>query len=138
MTLEMRCEFGGTYEQALPCVVDALTAEGFGVLTEVDMKETLKQKLGVDVRRYKIFGACHPALAHAALQVDLAAGLMMPCNIVVHESDRDTAIVFAVDPTHAAAGHPQLTEIAYGVRARLARVLERVSVASSAMPGVVV
>lgn len=116
-----------TYEEALARVPVALKSEGFGVLTEIDVQATLEQKLDVDFRRYRILGACNPPFAHRALQVDLEAGLMMPCNVVVYEGDDGRAVVLAVDPTRSAAAleSPQLTALAGEVRAKLARALER-------------
>lgn len=116
-----------TYDEALTRVPEALKAEGFGVLTEIDVQQTLKQKLGVDFRRYKILGACNPPFAHQALQVDLEVGLVMPCNVVVYESDDRRAMVLAVDPTKtvAATGNPKLSELASAVKDKLARVLDR-------------
>ena len=84
-TFGIRKELRATYDQALASVPEALKSEGFGVLTEIDIQSTLKQKLGVDFRRYKILGACNPPFAHEALQEDLAAGLLLPCNVVVYE-----------------------------------------------------
>ena len=75
------------YSEALERVPEALKKEGFGVLTEIDVKETLKQKLDVDFRPYKILGACNPPFAHRALQETLDVGLMLPCNVVVYEDD---------------------------------------------------
>jgi len=119
----MKRELRAPYEQALDKVVAALKVEGFGVLTEVDVKQTLKNKIDVDFRRYKILGACNPPLAHEALTLDLDAGLMMPCNVVVHETDAGTSVVTAMDPVKAIAGQPQLLPVAERVREKLARVL---------------
>lgn len=127
MTMGMKRELRAPYDEALLQVVEALKTEGFGVLTEVDIKETLKKKIGVDFRRYKIFGACNPALAHEALQSDLTAGLMMPCNVIVYEADGGGAVVVTVDPTQAVAGQAHLMGVAEQVRAKLVRVLERLS-----------
>ena len=114
------------YDQALVAVVDALKAEGFGVLTEIDIQNTLQNKLGVEFRRYKILGACNPPLAHRALQADLDVGLMLPCNVVVYEDDQRHAVVSAVDPMQTmAADHPALLPIAEEVRGKLTRVLDR-------------
>lgn len=112
------------YDEALVAVVAALKTEGFGVLTEIDIRDTLQKKLGVEFRRYKILGACNPPLAHRALQTELEIGLMLPCNIVVYEEDGH-AVVVAVDPMQTiAASHPGLQPIAEEVRGKLARVLE--------------
>ncbi len=116
------------YDAALTKVVDALKAEGFGVLTEIDIRDTLKAKLGVEFRRYKILGACNPPLAHRALQAELDVGMMLPCNVVVYEDDARHAVVTAVDPTQTiAAQHAGLLPIAEEVRTKLTRVLERLS-----------
>jgi uncharacterized protein (DUF302 family) len=114
------------YDEALTKVPETLKAEGFGVLTEIDVRETLKQKLGADFRRYKILGACNPPLAHRALQSELDVGVMLPCNVVVYEGDDGRAVVNAIDPMQTvAAQSPALRPIAEEVRARLGRVLER-------------
>jgi uncharacterized protein (DUF302 family) len=114
------------YDQALAKVPDALKTEGFGVLTEIDVRETLRAKLGADFRRYKILGACNPPLAHRALTAELDIGVMLPCNVVVYE-EGDHAVVIAIDPMQTiAAGSDALRPIAAEVRDKLARVLERI------------
>lgn len=116
------------YDEALLQVVEALKAEGFGVLTEIDIRDTLQKKLGVEFRRYKILGACNPPLAHRALQAELDVGLMLPCNVVVYENDAGHAVVTAIDPMQTiAAQHSALLPIADEVRGKLARVLERLA-----------
>jgi uncharacterized protein (DUF302 family) len=113
------------YDEALARVPDLLKAEGFGILTRIDVKETLKQKIGVDFRRYQILGACNPPLAHRALSAELEVGVMLPCNVVVYEGDDGRAVVIAVDPlATVAAGHPALAPIAAEVRERLSRALD--------------
>ena len=113
------------YDAAVARLPDALKTEGFGVLTEIDVRNTLKEKLGVDFRRYKIFGACNPPLAHRALETELGLGVMLPCNVVVYE-DGDRAVVIAVDPMQTiAVSDPALRPIADEVGGKLARVLER-------------
>ncbi len=113
-----------TFDAALTRVPEALKAEGFGVLTEVDITATLKAKLGVDFRRYKILGACNPTLAHRALSTNLAAGTMMPCSVALYEADDGTATVVAIDPAQTpAAQSPALHAIMGEVRERLARVI---------------
>ncbi len=115
-----------SYDEALARIPDLLKGQGFGVLTEIDVKETLKKKINVDFRRYKILGACNPPLAHKALSAVPEIGLMLPCNVVVYESDDGKAVVLAIDPvaTIGAQGLPQLAEVAAEVRSRLAKVLE--------------
>jgi uncharacterized protein (DUF302 family) len=126
-TFGMKKQLSAGYDEALLLVPEALKAEGFGVLTEIDVQSTLKQKLGVDFRRYKILGACNPPLAHQALQAELEIGVMLPCNVVVYEGDDRRAVVLAIDPTKtmAAAGEQKLTELAGVVKDKLTRVLAR-------------
>lgn len=124
----MRKETRSTYDEVLGNLPDLLKAEGFGVLTRIDVKETLKQKLGVDFRRYQILGACNPPLAHRALSAETDLGVMLPCNVVVYEDDQGKAVVVAIDPMQTvAAANPKLSDIAGEVRQRLSRVLEKVS-----------
>lgn len=114
------------YDEALARVSEALKGEGFGVLTEIDMKQTLKNRLDVDFRRYKILGACNPPLAHEALTTMLEIGVMLPCNVVVYEGDDGKAVVHAIDPVQTvAAAQPALTKMATTVRDKLARVLDK-------------
>ena len=116
-----------SYEDVLARVPELLKAEGFGVLTEIDVKATMKQKIGVDFRKYKILGACNPQLAHRVLSADLEVGAMLPCNVVVYEGDDGKAVVLAIDPTQAiAAANPAVRPIADMVRERLERVLSRI------------
>lgn len=123
----IRKEYRGTYDEALTRVPEALKSEGFGVLTEIDIQSTLKQKLGVDFRRYKILGACNPPFAHEALQADLEIGLALPCNVVIYEDDQRHVVVMAIDPTKtmAGTGNPKLEALAEAVKERLSRALEK-------------
>jgi uncharacterized protein (DUF302 family) len=124
----MRKETNSSYDEVLAKLPDLLKAEGFGVLTQIDVKETLKQKLGVDFRRYQILGACNPPLAHKALSAEIEIGVMLPCNVIVYENDQGKAVVVAIDPMQTiAATNPGLAGIAGEVRQRLSRVLEKVS-----------
>jgi uncharacterized protein (DUF302 family) len=117
-----------SFEDALSRIPKALTGEGFGVLTEIDVQQTMKKKLGVDFRRYRILGACNPPLAHRALTARLDVGVMMPCNVVVWEADDGHAVVEAIDPMQTiAAGDPSLRAIAEEVREKLGRVLEHLA-----------
>jgi uncharacterized protein (DUF302 family) len=113
------------FDEALARLSEALKSEGFGVLTEIDVKDTLKKKLDVDFRRYRILGACNPHLAHKALSANLDVGLMLPCNLIVYEGDGDKAVVVAVDPlqTVAAQEEPAVREVAALVAEKLGRVL---------------
>jgi uncharacterized protein (DUF302 family) len=123
----MRKKLHATYDEALSRVPEALESEGFGVLTEIDIRSTFEKKLGVDFRRYKILGACNPPFAHAALQADVEIGLMLPCNVVIYEDDDLRAVVLTVDPTKtmAGAGNPKLVELAEAVKEKLSRALAK-------------
>lgn len=113
------------YDTTLAKLPEALASEGFGVLTEIDVQSTLRAKLGIEFRRYKILGACNPALAHQALSTDLGAGIMMPCNVTIYEDGART-VVTAIDPMQTfAAADPALRPVADQVRDKLVRVLER-------------
>jgi len=116
------------YDEVLARLPEALRSEGFGVLTEIDVRETMKKKLGVDFRRYKILGACNPSLAHQALSAHLGVGVMLPCNVVVYEDDGGGSVVEAIDPTKTMAGQgdPTLAALAETVRGKLSAVLERI------------
>lgn len=115
-----------TYDEVLAQLPELLQAEGFGVLTQIDVTATMKQKLGVDFRRYRILGACNPRYAHQALSADLEVGAMLPCNVVVYEGDDGRAVVMAVDPMQTiAAASPAIREVAQQVRAGLERVVAR-------------
>jgi uncharacterized protein (DUF302 family) len=116
------------YEQALARVQEELKKEGFGIITEIDVRETLKKKLNVDFRRYKILGACNPSFAHQALQVESRIGTMLPCNVIVQERDDGQTEVSAINPLESmkAVANPQLDQIASQVAARLKGVVYRV------------
>jgi uncharacterized protein (DUF302 family) len=111
------------YTQALARVKEALKAEGFGVLTEADMKSTFAEKLSVEFRAYAILGACNPPLSHRALSLELDAGLVLPCNVVVYEHKEGTDVVIA-DPEVIVQtlGKPGLESIAQEAREKLKRV----------------
>ena len=116
-----------SYDEVLARIPDLLKAEGFGVLTRIDVKETMKQKLGIDFRRYQILGACNPQLAHRVLSADLDIGAMLPCNVVVYEADDGHAVVLAIDPMQTvAAANPSVRPVAEEVKDRLGRMLEKV------------
>jgi uncharacterized protein (DUF302 family) len=115
-----------SYPDAVAQVKSALQEEGFGVLTEVDIRATLKQKLDADFRDYVIIGACNPPLAHRALQSDLDVGLLLPCNVIVYEADGGSMVsIFDPEVGMALAGVPALEPIAREAKERLVRVLAR-------------
>src|SRR5512135_922182 len=87
-----------SYEEAIVRVPEALKTEGFGVLTEIDVKETLKKKLNVEFRKYRILGACNPPIAHQALQIEDRIGLLLPCNVIVQEYPDGKVEVATIDP----------------------------------------
>jgi uncharacterized protein (DUF302 family) len=108
-------------------VREELKKEGFGVLTEIDVRSTLKQKLDVDFRPYRILGACNPPLAHRAMSEETDIGLLLPCNVIVYEGDEEgTAVVAILDPEKqlAISGRTDLGPLAQDVRARMKRVLD--------------
>ena len=116
-----------TFDQALARVTEALKSEGFGVLTQIDVQATLKEKIGADFRRYRILGACNPKLAYRALTTELEVGVMMPCNVIVYEGDDGKAVVTAIDPVATIAStHPGLNVIAGEVKFGLQRALAAV------------
>jgi uncharacterized protein (DUF302 family) len=114
------------FDEVLAKVPEALKTEGFGVLTEIDVQATLKKKLDVDFRRYRILGACNPPFAHRALQHSLDVGMLMPCNVIVYETDEGRTVVSAADPmrTMAAEGDAALRPLAEQVHAKLKRVID--------------
>ena len=116
------------FDEVLARIPEALKAEGFGVLTEIDVQATLKKKLDVDFRRYRILGACNPPFAHQALQHSLDVGTLMPCNVIVYETDDGKTVVRAVDPlqTFAAQGDPALRPLAEQVQQKLKRALDAI------------
>ena len=117
------------YDEAVLAVRDALGTEGFGVLTEIDVRATLKKKLDADFRPYVILGACNPSLAHRALTAEANIGLLLPCNVVVYAGDDPRSSVVAVlDPEVqlGVTGRDDLKPLASEVKARLARVLSAV------------
>ncbi len=115
------------YDDALAATKAALKSEGFGVLTEIDVRATMKEKLGADFRRYDIIGACNPPLAHKALETETDIGLLLPCNVVVYE-DESGCIVAELDPEDmmAFAGNASMKPVADEARARLERALAAV------------
>lgn len=122
----MRIRLALPYEDAIEKVTAALKTEGFGVLTQIDVKATLKQKLDVDFRRYVILGACNPSLAHRAFSTELEIGLLLPCNVVVYEDESGAgSIVSIIDPIMmlGIGINPGLSAVGEEASARLRRVL---------------
>ena len=115
-----------TYDQAIEKVTGLLKEEGFGVLTEIDVKNTLKEKLDVDFKKYKILGACNPNFAHKALQAEDKIGVMLPCNVIVEEHEDGTVEVSAVNPVASmqAVTNDELHPIAGQVRDKLDKVID--------------
>jgi uncharacterized protein (DUF302 family) len=121
-------EIDAPYEEAIERATAALKQEGFGVLTEIDVKATLKKKIGADFRRYVILGACNPGLAHQALQAELNIGLMLPCNVIVYEAEAGS-VVSIVDPMAmlSVGLNPGLKTVADQARAKLENVAAALS-----------
>ena len=115
-----------SFHDAIQRVTEALKKEGFGILTEIDVKETLKKKLGVEFRPYKILGACNPPFAYQALLAEEKIGLMLPCNVIVQEHTPGRVEVSAVDPIASmqAIDNPKLADIAKEIQAKLKAVID--------------
>ena len=113
------------FDDAVTRTVDALKNEGFGVLTEIDVRETLHKKIGVDFPSYRILGACNPAMAYEALKLENKVGTMLPCNVVVRDTGNGQTEVAAIDPVASmqAIDNPDLKRAAEKVRAKLERVI---------------
>ena len=118
------------FDEATERTREALKEEGFGVLSEIRLDEKLKEKLGVDFRRYVILGACNPPLAYKTLQEDINIGLLLPCNVIVYEADdKNRSVVVAIDAKamlSVAGGNSAMNEVANEVNDRLRRVIEQV------------
>ncbi|HVI83956.1 MAG TPA: DUF302 domain-containing protein [bacterium] len=116
------------YQEAVRRTTELLKEEGFGVLTEIDVRKTMREKLNADFRPYVILGACNPHLAHRAFQAELGIGLLLPCNVIVYE-EGDGSVVSVMDPRAALeiAGNDALRPIAEDARARLDRVIQKLA-----------
>ena len=114
-----------SYDEAIEKVTQALKEEGFGILTQIDVKDTLKKKLNVDFRKYVILGACNPPFAYQSLQAETDIGLLLPCNVIVYDDDSGRTVVSAIDPETAMSmiDNPKLKEIATSVATKLKRII---------------
>jgi uncharacterized protein (DUF302 family) len=126
MTYHFSKALEGEFEDVIRQVTEALKQEGFGVLTEIDVQQTLKKKLNADFRKYRILGACNPTLAHQALQIEDKIGTMLPCNAVVQQTHDGSIEVSAVDPVASmqAVGNAELISVAETVREKMRAVIE--------------
>ena len=116
------------FNDAIEKVIAELKKEGFGVLTDIDVKQTLKKKLDVDFKKYRILGACNPPFAYKALQVEDKIGTMLPCNVIVQEIDEGRVEVAAIDPVASmqAIANPALKDVAEKVQGKLKKVIENI------------
>lgn len=115
-----------SFDEAIIKVTEELKKEGFGILTEIDVTAALKKKLDVDFRKYRILGACNPSFAYKALQAEDKIGTMLPCNVIVQETDEGNTEVAAIDPIASmqAVDNPSLGEIANQIQGKLKKVIE--------------
>lgn len=127
MSYYISTTFDGTFDEALSKAAEELKKEGFGILTEIDVKETLKKKLDVDFKKYRILGACNPGFAHKALLTEDKIGTMLPCNVIVEEHENGDVEISAVDPLASmeAVENNELKRIAKEVRDLLEKVINR-------------
>ena len=124
-------QVSGEFEAIVEATVDALGEEGFGVLCDIDVQATLREKLGEEFRDYRILGACNPPIAHEAMESELRLGALLPCNVVVYERDDGAVGVSAVDPGEllSVVDNPDLDPVAEEVRERIDRALDSVAAA---------
>jgi uncharacterized protein (DUF302 family) len=118
-----------SFDEAIDMVTKELKDEGFGILTEIDVKETFKKKLDIDFRKYRILGACNPKMAHQAISAESKIGTMLPCNVIVQETEDGKIEISAVDPvaSMSAVENDKLGGIAQEVRSKLKAVIDRLS-----------
>lgn len=121
-----------SYQEALDAVPEALKSEGFGVLTRIDVQDTLRQKIGADIAPYTILGACNPPLAHRALSAEPEIGLLLPCNVIIYVDASGKTTVSAIDPEaqFALVDRADLADLAHEVGGRLRRALARLPLQS--------
>jgi uncharacterized protein (DUF302 family) len=126
MTYYFNKTLNGNFDQIIEKVTEELKKEGFGILTEIDIKETLKKKLDIDFKRYKILGACNPPYAHQALVAEDKIGTMLPCNVIVQEISKGIVEVAAVNPMASmqSVENEALKDIAQEITAKLEKVIE--------------
>jgi len=131
MRYYMSTTLEASFEDAIARTEAALKAEGFGVISRIDIKQTLKAKIDVDFRPYMILGACNPTLAYEALQLEDKVGTMLPCNVVVQEIAPGSVEIAAIDPVASmqAIENPDLARAAHAVREKLSRVIEQLGLA---------
>lgn len=118
-----------SFEDTIAKVTEELKKEGFGILTEIDVKETLKKKIDVDFRKYRILGACNPPLAYKALSEEENIGVMLPCNVIVQEKEGGVVQVSAINPMESmkSVANPRLEEVAATVSSKLANVIKNLN-----------
>lgn len=134
MSYTLDKEVDGEFDDVVEQTEEALAEEGFGILSDIDVEATLAKKLDVDFRQYRILGACNPPLAHQGLQAESQLGALLPCNVIVYETDEGDVAVSAVDPEVllASVDNSELDEIAADVRERFDRVLGSLPATSGA------
>ena len=128
MAYTLNKETTGTFENVVKKVIEELKNEGFGIITEIDLKEKFKEKLNVDFRNYKILGACNPALAYKAVQMEPNIGVMLPCNILVQENQHGKVQIASINPLYSIGitGNEQLEHIASEVSEKLQMIMDRI------------
>jgi uncharacterized protein (DUF302 family) len=120
-------EYSGQFPDAVAGIIDSLNIEGFGILTQIDVQETLKRKLGIEYSKYMILGACNPPNAYKALKAEKEIGLLLPCNVIVYQDDKANKVNISVmKPTSALtlSANPEVAEIAKAVEVKLVKALE--------------